>query len=386
MNHLMSTTHRFLTGAYDWSPFLSLAYFGNLFLIQSLRALAVVQPLPQHEQWLLAGICDTIGLDTLMVPGPLVPFFQALAASSGPFEWLGNVAPSILGITNGCNQNVDFFLRNGLNRTLPNIPIYLDMIHRFRSIPADSTLATRQSILTTFYRSFFQVDVTDVDVAFIRALGLPARPFDTTEFLPFVTGASNLDLPARLHRTGTSTVDMNLSQFMGFYDGPTTANPNYASWFSQAAGIHARYAQFFKGSVPLSAITPSGIGSCLIKSTYAANPRLQNPYQWHAAVAAAPPVVAQRAYFTRLELTSLAIVSTHGDEKLEEIAEQCGILAAVNSDFETSSGMTSPLNVHQRSGDVWTLPDVRRSPTVDIAPGVYARIIASYHEDTRSTH
>jgi hypothetical protein len=260
------------------------------------------------------------------------------------------------------------------------------MIHRFRSIPADSTLATRQSILTTFYRSFFQVDVTQNDVAFIRSLGMPARPFDTTEFLPFITGASNLDLPARLSRNGADTTDMTLAQFMGFYDGPTATTGNYASWFSQAAGIHARYSQFFKGSVPLSAITPSGIGACLIKSTYAANPRLQDPYTWHAAVAAAPPVVAQRAYFTRLELNSLAIVSTHGDEKLEEIAEQCGILAAVNIDVATSSGMTSPTNATLRSGDVWTLPDVRRSPVVDIAPGVYARIIASYHEDTRSTH
>jgi hypothetical protein len=382
MNHLMSSTHRFLQGAHEWSPYLSLAYFGNLFIIQALRAYREVRPLPQHEAWLLEGIESVIGLDTLIIPGPLVPFFQALAASSGPFEWLGNVAPSVIGITTGCNQAHDYFLQNGLCRILPQIPTYIDMIHRIAAIPQDATLATRQSILRTFYRSVFQVDVTDVDVAFIRALGLPARPFDTSEFMAAVIGSQNLDLPTRLNRNGTSTVDMNLSQYMCLYG----MDNNYASWFTQAAGVHARYSQFFKDSVPLSAIVPSGIGACLVKTTYAANPRLQNPYTYHAAVPAAPPVPAARAYFTLLELQSLAVVATHGDQALEAVAEQCGMLAAVNADFVTSSGMTNPVEATLRNGEVWTLPVVRRSQNVDIAPGVYARIVASYHEDSRSTH
>jgi hypothetical protein len=386
MNHLMCTTHRFLQGAQDWSPYLSLAYFGNLFIIQALRAYREVNPLPMHEEWILSGIESTIGLDSLMIPGPLVPMFQAIAASCSPYEWLGNVAPSVLNITRGCNQNTDFMLQNGMNRILPQIPTYLDMIHRFRSIPAGADLATRQTILIQFYRSVFQVDCTVNDVHFTRALGIPARPFDSVEFIPYVNGANNLDLPTRLNRNGADATDLNLAQYMGFYDAPTVANGRYHNWFNQAAGIHARYAQFFKDSVPLSAITPSGIGASLVLSTYAANPTLQSPGTFHAAVAAAAPAPAVRAYYTLNELTSLSIVATHGDEKLEEQAEQCAMLSAVNVDVETSSGMTSPTNANLRTGEVWTLPTVRRSPNVDIAPGIYARIVASYHEDTRRTN
>jgi hypothetical protein len=389
MNHMMGTTHRFLQGAHEWCPFLSLAYFGNLFILQALRAYREIRPLPMHESWLLEGIETSIGLDSLIVPGPLVPFFQALAASSAPFEWFGNIGPNVTGFLTGCNQSNDYLVQDGHSRILPNIPFYLDMISKIVAIDADSTPVQRRSLLQRFYSDIMTVNVTDTpnEHFHMSAPGLPSRPFQTPDFIQFVLGLANLDLPSRLNRNGNDATNLNLSQFMRLYDAPTVANGQYHTWFEQAAGVHARYGQFFKGSVPLSSISPSGIGAAITRVRYTAgNARLLAPYTFHAVVAPAPPAAGVPAYYDRNEINSLSAVLEHPDHALEEIAEQCGQLAQVNVDLESSLGAATPTNANLRTGDVWTLPDIRRTSTYDIAPGIFARLASSYYEDTRNTN
>jgi len=389
MNNLMSNTHRFLQSAPDWSPYLALAFYGNLFIIQALRAQREISPLPMHENWLLDTIIEVIGLDALIVPGPLIPFFQALAASSAPFEWFGNIAPSVIGILTGCNQDNDYVLPNNYLRLLPNVPMYLDMLARVSNLDPDSNSAAKRSVMNQFYRSIFTVDCTNAasDQQHISSLGLPARPFAVSNRITTVEALLNLDLPTRLDRNGADTTDLQLIQFMRLFDAPTVANGRYHTWFEQAAGIQARYAQFFKGSVPLSAITPVGIGSCITVVTYAANnARLTQPWQYSAYVPAVQGgAAAQRAYFTRLEVNSLNARMSHSDHALEEIAEQCGQIAAVNVSL-TTAGFVAPTDAQIRTGHVWTLPDIRQTQQYDIAPGIYSRLVSSYHEDTRNTH
>jgi len=388
MNHMMETTDRFTRSASDWHPFLSLAYFGVAFIVQTLRCYEQVAPLPHHEKWILDSFVDNIGLDSILIPGPLVPFFQALAACSSPYEWYGNIAPTVIGITAGCNQANDYVLANGLTRTFPNIPMYIDALARVSALDTEAAAAVRREIMRTFYRSIMQVDAANAnsDIFHMHSAGLPARPFATTGRISTVDALLNLDLPARLNRAGADATDLNLSQFMRLFDAPTVANARYHTWFEQAAGIMTRYGQFFKDSVPLSAITPTGIGAAICQVTYSANNlSLNHPYVYHPAVAAAAGVAAQRAYYSRTEPTSLNASMQHIDPALEEQAEQCAQLAQVNVSTITL-GWAAPTNATLRQGDIWNLTNIRRTQDYDIAPGIYARLASSYHTDTRNTN
>jgi len=385
MNNMMMTTHRFIQGAADWSPFLSLAFFGNCFIIQCLRAMREVRPLAQHEDWLLSGIESVISLDSLMIPGPIIPFFQALAACSSPREWFGNIAPNVTDLLADFHQDGNYLLANNMSRIMPNIPFYIDCLEVFRGLAPD----LQGNQLTQAYRMFYQdilqgvADPTNATAEHMRAPGLPVLPHSMTLHSQAVTAALNLDLPARLNITGNSNSLFNLSQFMRLYDDPDSANLQYHTWFDRAAGIHARYAQFFKDSVPLSAITPTGIGASIPRIVYqAGNNRLIQPFQHVAAVPANPPAPAVPAFFRRLEVNALNAQSQHFDDELEEVAEQCAQLAQVNISF-TGSGMNDPTDANLRSGDVWALTRIRQSGSFDIAPGIYARLASSYHMDAR---
>lgn len=392
MNFTMAYTHRFLQSAPAWSPFITPLYIGILFIIQTLRAQREVGDISADELWLLEGFERMYDLRSLLIPGPLVPYFQALAAFSGPFEHLGDVCPRLP--TTYPTATDYYCFANGLGKLLPNIPLYMDALLKTKVQFTNPTTATNAATLHPsfgntmkyFWHNIHSANVTNSQAQSTAMLSPAAwitPHFTEQQYNTYEAIHNHYGFPAPLNVT-TSGNMTSLAQFMRFY-APGDSN-TFFPWFQNVSSMMQRYSQFFKESVPLSAIPPAGTASGLPVWRFSANANLTTNPTRHNALTATADASGHPAYYSPVHLHSLAATGHHGDETLEEITEQNSALALVNVDVVTLTTWTTPTNAHIRNdGPVWSLPTVRSSPTVDYANAIGQTISLHYHVDTRQT-
>nr|WRQ19776.1 MAG: coat protein [Grapevine alphapartitivirus] len=377
MNSQMAYTHRFLQSAPAWIPPVSFVYFGVLFVIQTLRASREISANDDSERWFLEGFTSNYDLRSLLIPGPLVPVFQALAACSGPIERLGDVSPQMPKHWT-CQRVHSYMLSNDLSTILPDVPFYMDILNRISTHGADYT----DQEMRTFHRSVMNQNAA-VNAGSSLHFYSPGAWSHVSWSLAQLNAArsalSNFNFPPALDVTDTLAPDItDWTKFLRFYHVDGTFYP----WFGNVAATMQRYCQFFSESVPLSAISPAGAAISIPVWNFAPHNRtFTHPFTFVPAIANGAP-----AHYTTTGLTSLACQGTHCDETLEEVAEQCSAIALVNVDLYTSSRHPhAPTNQMLRSGPVWQLPIARRSPRIDYALGVSQSVTSHYRRDTRTT-
>lgn len=390
MNFTMAYTHRFLTSAPAWSPFMTPLYIGILWIIQTLRAQREAGAINTEELQILEALEHLFDLRSLLVPGPLVPYLQALAAFCGPFERSGDVTPRLP--TTYPTAASGYVFADGLHKLLPNIPFYMHMLTMENPTFTASTDGTSEAaasgfanIMKYFLHSIHSRTASNTGTT-RHNLESPGSwmtaHFTEQQFNVSRSIRHHFGFPPQLDTSADG--DMNsLAQFMRMYQpGDYTV---FYNWFGNVASVMQRYCQFFRESVPLSAISPAGIASGLPVWNFAANANLVQSYTHHNAVAATATTRGYPAYFSVHHLTSLAATGHHVDESLEEITEQASSLAMVNVDVVTHTTWTTPTNAHIRSGPVWNLEEVRSSPQIDYANAIGQTISLHYHVDTRQT-
>ncbi|CAH9103830.1 unnamed protein product [Cuscuta europaea] len=87
-DRMMNSTDRFTRSFPGWLPIVSHLYIAVLWNFMILKVVlnsghGAMVDLPHFQ----IGEC--------MIPGPLVPFFQSLAAVNGPFDWVGDIVPHL---------------------------------------------------------------------------------------------------------------------------------------------------------------------------------------------------------------------------------------------------------------------------------------------------
>nr|CEK42599.1 coat protein [Black grass cryptic virus 1] len=377
---MMNATEQFTGSAPAWLPIVSQAYVSVLWITMILKVQVGSGHAPQFRQ-IEKDLIKHLRLDECMIPGPLVPFFQALAAINGPFAWSGDILPAMPQFsvlwdpTRFCNT--DNFVRQ-----LPVPATILDQLYAFATwTPANHVAGT--STYTTFqwYRNIFSVGSTTRD---IRTLMGPQHcgsiysspgQFDTAQDFWqqfFVTGFTRTNAAAN-----PAVPFTNLYQYLGLQS--QSGAPQF-HWFQPAAEIMDLYSRFFVGSKPLKAILTSGLGACAI---YAAPNNSAAVRSWlYPAATAIGPFHATVPRALRDIPDTLSLCFNHSDHKLEPIAEQYAMLTNINilwATITTANNWTGIDDTITHAGPYWTSFPHRHSASTRLKNN-YQQVIASkYH-------
>nr|UYL94490.1 MAG: capsid protein [Leptosphaeria biglobosa partitivirus 1] len=384
----MSNTFRFLQSAPNWIPFVSQAYISILFYIHVFRVARESNTISNEQFQLLQWFESVYDFRTMMIPGPLVPIFQSMAFTSGPFEWIGNISPSITDDYRPVKSS-GYVPNNGINYVLPNVPLIIDQIQWFLS-SFNITPANEHYITDNFYSDLFGVPAATGSFG-ESAMTAPNARFLTgtsaNQYRAFKSQARAFRFPARLTTTPSNTY-LNWFEALRFRS-PGVQTTNY-QWFSTMSATMQRYCQFVRGSVPLSAISLTGLGACTPLYAY------QPASELNTATSLVPEeshkdsnnnnIVQSAAHFSAFTPSSLSAIGEHFDPELEELAEQFSAASQVNVTFTAlpaTSGL--PTNAYLRTGLVWSLPKIRTSPVIDVLPTHGPLIMTHYHSDARNT-
>jgi hypothetical protein len=377
MDYAIGYTSKFLQNSPAWLPPMSQAYFGTLFLVQTLRAQRECGYLNEEEQFFLDGFEKTFDFRSLAIAGPAVPYFMSLNTFSGPNETIGDITPAL-------PRNISLTAANSyLEGTLPwqlylpNVPHYIDQLKLISSATADFTQDTAHAIRTSIFS-----ENAAAAAATAAHLQMPGGSYPLSYQLTHLNNArlalKNIPFPPRLSATTGSIT--NWQRFLRFHHPTTrTGAVTFHNWFAQVSTIMSRYAKYFRNSVSLNAIPPAGQPICALTFQYSATPAGLTPiYGAHAFVDTATNVPA---HWTTTTPGNFLGHGSHKDLTNEEINEQYALLTQVNADLSlVGLNITTPV----QSGPYFTLPNVRQSSALDLHNSIGPNIAQYYHTDTPS--
>lgn len=384
----MSNTFRFLQSAPGWIPMVSQAYIGTIFIVHIFRIAREANTISTEQFQFLQWFESVYDFRTLMIPGPLVPVFQSLAYTSGPFEWIGNISPAINNDVRPVRLNA-YSCRAGGRYYLPHLPLIVDQLQWFLN-DFNITQDNEAFINDNFYSNIFGVPAAASSFG-VEAMMSPNARFNPAvsmqQYRAFKSQRTSFRFPARLAQT-TSNTYLDWFEYLRFKS--VNASQNTYQWFTTISSTMQRYCQFVNGSVPMSAVSLTGLGSSSVTFTYTEDTNLRVPPALIPEDSFPGPnqnnIVRSAAHFSTAPPESLSALGRHFDPELEELAEQFAAATQVNAKFTDSNGSEPvPTAASIRSGTVWSLPTIRESPIIDVLPTHGPLIMTHYHTDTRKS-
>jgi hypothetical protein len=375
-DQLMTTTDRFLRSMPSWLPIVSQLYVSVLWNVMILKVYVNTGygAAYAHD---LDVLLNHLQINECMIPGPLVPFFQSLAAVNGPFDWIGDIIPAMPSFTELWTD--EFAPHAAYARQIPIPAILLDQLYRFATLAFDAQLQTNYATFE-WYSNIFNQDVNTHNARLRLGPQLCGSLFTTQAQCDSARAFWN---PA--FANGFTRIDaangplMAFPQLLGFIsqDGALQSN-----WFMHISLIMHKYAQYFNGSVPLKSISPVGIGASVIYGTPLEDTNVRD-WLYPAAAAIAP--FRSTRFLPRRELpATLAVRFAHADHEIEEQAEQYSILCHTNMKWyvnnATQNNHTAIEGNYIHQGEYWNFTPFRYSPPVSLKTQ-FAQVIASrYHQ------
>jgi hypothetical protein len=383
-DNLMATTPAFTNENASWIPYVSQAYVSVLFIYATLRAQAAAGA-ASHEQRHFLDLFERIhNPQTLMVPGPLVPFFQALAAASSYKANYGNITFGIRSeITVDSLQM--YCWTDNCHVLLPHLPMILDQI--IRTLLEPNNYAVDHS--DNWYSNIF---------------GIPTAPGALTSPLMLSPNARSNPLVTASHlRAFKERADIwaNILPFNDLVDGSIFEEDNLGplniwqslgmtslpgeiprtfDWFPYMSLVMQKYCQHFKHSVPIASISPLGIGSVYVCATFTlaeTHTVMPNPI---ATRISRSDHVTQR--FNNYPISDVAPFRSHPDESLEQLAEEYGILAVLHTNWNQIAHADVPVYATICQGPLANQPIARTSVPSHVYNMMPQVISNTYHSYT----
>ncbi|QED42862.1 ORF1 [Amaranthus cryptic virus 3] len=373
---LMNSTDRFLRSSPAWIPIVSQLYISILWNVHLLRVFVNTGYGGLFSRDFDALFND-LQISECMIPGPLVPFFQSIAAVNGPFEWIGDISPAILNLANYWDAE-NFHPTADTARTTPFPVIMLDQLYYFSSRAVGANVVAYTDF--QWYHNIFGINLGAqnalhrINPQSCGSLFCSQAQFDSARAFwnPAMQGFTRITTAEDQHQL------TDVLQFFGFVsqDGiPQT------TWFQHVVIVMQKYCQYFNGSVPLKSVLPTGIGAVVITGRPSDSTAARDFI--YPANNAIEPFASNRFEPRRAIPAALQIVFCHADHELEEQAEQYAILSHTNIawDLVTAQNNLTAINpAHFRHGSYWTMPPFRFSSPITLKTQ-YAQIIASrYHQ------
>jgi hypothetical protein len=132
-NHIMLTTRKFTESNPQWHPLLTHAYIALCWYTKILAVMAEDGELSDDQLGCYLRIRETINTEGLWIPGPLVPYFEAISLSAGPHGHQGNVCPRLPPTPEAAAPADHLVLPAPTRRHLPHILSLLDQANTIGS-------------------------------------------------------------------------------------------------------------------------------------------------------------------------------------------------------------------------------------------------------------
>jgi len=252
---------------------LSNIYYGIIWIIQILRANQVASNLSQADFQFLRFFESNFALEELPVAGPLVLFFQNLAAhkpDGNRFNW---TVPYISHY--GPNNGAASPNAHATSKSLPQIPQMISLLQLFGA--SNAALLTAMDAAGQWEPFTFAAGGTIAGFAYGANMATDAGATNTT------LGAPGINLPWQhdvsvLRKIVQVIRRMNLPTMVGAKDTPRQFCGLDASfhWFHKAIGAASQEAKYFAGSTSLANINPS-TGPSAVVVTHIAAPAANVP-------------------------------------------------------------------------------------------------------------
>lgn len=382
MDSLMSSTHRFVSSSPNWIPYVSQLYVSVLFYYAVLRAQRSAGKISPEQEQFLDIMERQYEARSLRVPGPLVPFFEALGATSGPTTRYGNVTygiPSNLEVsqaTSFCPVNRSFLL-------LPNAILILDQMIQTLLIPGNVADATDYWYTNIFGAAAHNNEETRALMLIPHARNNPTashnqvRAFigQNTQWRPILpfNEAGN----ASQYTVGNNNDHLSMLQFLGFNGIGANANTTYR-WFNRISSTMQVYSAFFNNSVPLASISNVSSGAIYVTARFLGT--AQN-------IASLTPIIVTRPIYNiavgiryrNYPIAGCQVIYEHSIDTLDSAAEQLGALGQFNTDWTALTADIRPARANIAIGPAFELPVARSSHAVDLTPLIGSNIASYYH-------
>lgn len=379
-DHMMISTEEFLNSNPGWIPIVSQLYVSVLWVVHILRVFAKYG---YGGAIIHNSIRDYfVGYEECMIPGPLVPFFQSIAAVKGPFDWIGDILP--------CFPSFHEFWDNTTRspshnyaRQIPFPALMLDQLARFgASVPETD----QDSNYTTFqwYSNVFNIDFKDAENLYFvgpqtcGSLYVTQSQYDNARRF----WASRLGNFTRLNFNPNQPNLTNFEQVLGF----TIQNgTNQFSWFPVVAMVMGNYTRYFKESVPLKSIDIAGIGSTAI---HGHPKRSATVSQWlYPPDNHITPFTSTRFEPLRPIPYDLDVTFSHAHHGIEKLAERYANIAFTNINWSKIDNDNDKFigveeNAPFYTGDYWKMLPHRSTCPVSAfsVSSLYTNVVASrYH-------
>nr|AFY23215.1 coat protein [Diuris pendunculata cryptic virus] len=401
MDTHMCSIRRFYENSPLWLPLMSQLYFGIIWIMHILRCSRIGGHCNQEQHQLLDWFESLFPFSNLPVPGPLVPFFQAIGICAGPYDSYGDICP-VFPRTRGGRANF-WFLQRGLQRLVPPVHLFMDQLNFLANLNA-AIIAAANNHPVHIWTNVFGNNVgnaLDNTAAQIRNAGIFPGVSNTfnasqTQIQNFWHNRNALQLPTRL----TTNQGPNRELTLGEYLRLGTAGEIHAQWFSTSVSIMQRYCQFFQGSTSLAGISTIGFGASIpiwryslnSQATEGPNPRVttRSSHSSTAAVAVHFNTVSWDAPRNRQafgEIMDPSLLPNEDGSDPARLARQYSAVVQVNTSYQqvTQAGDYSepPADQDIRSGPTWQLSILSRSPEVDNSLTLPLNILGMFITDTR---
>lgn len=358
---LMSTTDRFLRSTPSWLPIVSQYYISVLWIVQIIRIRIETRYGSPEEIEIFKELCEHLQIQNLLIPGPLVPFFAALASASADADWIGDFMPGLPTVAEMIGTHA--CLANQWQRVVPFPVFLLDMLKHFATEQADKVTHTGYE----WTRNIFGITSTPVDPNhvnvtwnrlgpnFVAPLYCSSSQFDAAR--AFWNVALNAGSYTRYTRANALLIN-NFAQFLGFIDG---AGLPRIMPFTIISTTMSKYAMFFNGSLALKSISPINLGAIIPRGLPTGHANVRN---W-LYPAAAPGAQTSATFSAIHELPREYTVSfVHADRDLEEVAEQYAVTTFINVDLSQNNNAQNGWNqlAHDNSyvGSAWSFTPHRQ--------------------------
>jgi len=390
-NDLMSSTYRFTRAHPHWIPAMTTVYSAMLFYFRILDCM-VESGYPDSKMvTLLRFIKNSYDFRSLVIPGPLVPYFESLSYCLPDDSYLGNISPAFQASVPAYSDTF-WSLEDPTRYELPNVLALLDyptwLAGRAR---ADRTPDDSERYFNHRALNLHSVAPTAANSpSFINCFCSPGfydRFYENPEVENNFSNSARLRLrlPPRINQAAVNEAAPHSQpswlQFLRLKPLPgEAASPNFRSWFGNLASMMSDYSAYFSESRTLADLPVSAGGQPHVTLLYEpTSPDQTTPSALPTFTAAVPnpddPDHPTPAFVSIPLLSSLACTGKLITEDLPTVHIQMATISQINA-------RTAGHENDDREGEHWTSHRVVHVMTkFDYFPNVPA-YIALLHAET----